>query len=338
MEKGFFVLNQKKNRKRFLKFCSYSMNLPALFKVFLYTSSMWLLIFFLFSPPSFASLGESECLSNLDRFPHFNFLSSLEAKLLKEGLIEGDPRGKLTKEATVYGEDDRKTVNISIYPYRTIGKMVHEKGSCSSALISPCHVLTARHCATSKSGEYQMKFGVGTFVSAKKVLEGKSKSYENDWAILKLEKSVGNELGWMPILTRTPDQLKDGKCKLGGYPSDINQGFDLMVDETATFKGDFSDWKHGAPPKEIKSFGKNMVQIKADAYLGNSGGPIFCMDKDGVANLVAVMSFVMGAPGGNAYLPEDSDFFSGAVASSSFAKQVKKMRQSDTCPEENELQ
>jgi hypothetical protein len=296
---------------------------------------MWILLALFFSNPSLASFGESSCVSREDIFPYSEYFSSLQKELKKRNLIEGDPRGKLSKEATVFGEDDRKKVNPNIYPFRTIGRLTSDKGACSSVLISACHILTARHCLNSSSKEYQVRFGEsgsGTSVAGKKVLEGKGKSVDDDWAVLKLEKSVGTDLGWMPVLSRTANQLKDGKCRLGGYPSDLNGGLDLMVDETATFKGDFSEWKHGDPPEEFKEFGKNMVQLKADAYLGNSGGPIYCMDDDGIAHVVAVMSFVMGAPGGNVYVPEDSDHFSGAVATSSFAKQVRKMREKDECP------
>jgi V8-like Glu-specific endopeptidase len=293
---------------------------------------MGLVFFIVFSIVAHATLGDSSCSSWDEPLPT-GFFRSIESKLVGYGYAHGDPRGTPRREATVFGLDDRKLVDIEIYPYRTIGKLFHEKGACSSALISPCHIITSRHCLNKNNNKYKIQYGSNEPVHAKTVLKGQGDNFEADWAVMKLERSVGTDLGWMPIRERTPKQLEGGKCRLGGYPGDINQGRDLLVDHGATFKGDFSTWKHGDPPPGWKAYGKHMVQLKVDAYLGNSGGPVFCMDKAGVANLVAVLSFVLGNPGGNTYVDEDSDQFSGAVATSSFAKTVNQFLEEDSCPE-----
>ncbi len=293
---------------------------------------MGFLLLTLFSVSTFASLGNSYCSGWEEALPS-GYFRSLGPKLIAHGYESGDPRGKPVREATVFGEENRVLADASIYPYRTIGKFYHDKGACSSALISPCHVLTSRHCMNPDNNNYRVQFGQRNFVTGTSVLQGKGKNFEADWAVVKLHHSVGKDLGWMSILPRTPKQLEDGKCRLGGYPADIDSGLNLYVDETATFKGDFSDWQYGDPPAGWKAFGKHMAQLKADAYLGNSGGPIFCMDSMGVAHLVAVMSFIMGNSKGNVYVDEDSDRYSGAVATSSFAKAVKKLLAKDSCPD-----
>lgn len=137
----------------------------------------------------------------------------------------------------VFGEDNRKEITQMDRPWMTIGKLIAGNGSyCTATLVSRDIILTAAHCIYEKGelikGElrfypaYGRNNGDYSLVTRKwSGTRNPDSNRSRDWAILKLEKSLGDKYGWMGVEGFDGDQLlKVRNYHLGGYSSDFRYG------------------------------------------------------------------------------------------------------------------
>ncbi len=128
--------------------------------------------------------------------------------------------------AAPFGKDNRVEQRSREYPFNTIGKL----GGCTGTLIGPDLVLTAAHCVvdekTLKLKTYVKEFALnlidGTALESSKIrfiwwgTKFPDADRKNDWALVQLEKKLGDTYGFLELSTEIQRQVT-----LIGYSSDF---------------------------------------------------------------------------------------------------------------------
>lgn len=187
---------------------------------------------------------------------------------------ERSSAGPLTN--SVIGADNRILVtNTAIFPWRSQNKIYvtfpnGKTYGCSGTLIQAKYLLTAGHCVYSKAdggwykkleaipglnGTYKPYGSVyGTYVrSYKGWTQSKSPNY--DIALVTLDKSIGNTVGWFGY--KYYSSINGVTAYISGYPGD---------------KGGTKQYYHYGP---ITSSNTYRVYYTIDTYSGQSGSGIY---------------------------------------------------------------
>jgi hypothetical protein len=245
--------------------------------------SLYLFLFFIY-PQAWARV--EDC--NLNKpAPEFGQLFSFSRQL--EAFSESN-FGTFSREAAVYGRDDRRPVRHQIFPYSAIGKLhftiedLNERGTvigtqkswCTASLVSQCHLLTARHCVQHQapllSGRgyvprrrytnhlFEDSRGRTHSIDSRQI--GPSDQPQDDFAFLRVASSrPGRELGYIGVLKKSSDQfLPFERFEALGFSADLNSGRVLLGDPRA----------QTVRPSQDPRF----LELRADTFGGASGGPI----------------------------------------------------------------
>ncbi|MFX1419157.1 MAG: trypsin-like peptidase domain-containing protein [Promethearchaeota archaeon] len=197
--------------------------------------------------------------------------------------------------------DNRTQISdTSIYPWSTICKLFitsadNNQFIGSGAILDEYHVLTCGHCV------YLHDYG--GWASEVKVVPGMAGTYEpfghaiatnyrtydawvqgemyqHDWAVITLDRTIGNLTGWMGRKTADPSSsIYTGVLHTAGYPGDLDFGnymyYDSDLGETAD---DYNHWfwmdtaggQSGSPVWQNDSGDLYILTINAYEYEGGT--------------------------------------------------------------------
>jgi glutamyl endopeptidase len=220
--------------------------------------------------PGFAGTGAAE-----------NGMAS-EATVESDGTFEGQPMGG----ESVIGADGRVQVtDTTQYPARAIGQieLIDSDGGsfiCTGWLIDPDTILTSGHCAYNPS-----PFGDAIIQSAQ-FFPGRNGSFDpyggcnvtdvfsrsgwringqakHDWAVMELDCTIGNTVGWLGYFALPGVNQLDGKTgRVEGYPGDKPYGTHWKMSGTMASRSD-----------------ANMIHYAIDTAGGQSGSPIMVANR-----------------------------------------------------------
>lgn len=214
------------------------------------------------------------------------------------------------EDKTAQSTKDRVVVRGADYPWRAIGRLqwagVGNRAHCTGALIGKKLVITAAHCLYNLYTEQWIKasqvhflagFDRGEFVDhsvAEKTMISpnfdpvkwnEDSNLPYDWALVYLEKPIGDEvgyLGWQPFSNKKSKITAANKSSLvlAGYPRD--RQYVLSLESSCI----------------IDSFdiSGNLFKHNCKLAHGDSGGP-FTIMKNGRLSVIGLNSAVIGENG-----------------------------------------
>ncbi len=141
----------------------------------------------------------------------------------------------LIEKANVYVGTSRAEMMATTKPWSAFGRMLNNGIAwCSATLVGPDLVMTAAHCVLDANGKllgglrFDAGYRRGKALASAGVIYIWSGAHigsdtNNDWAILKLDARIGDQMGWLGVLNMTNSQLVLlAGAGLVAYPGDKN--------------------------------------------------------------------------------------------------------------------
>jgi len=200
-------------------------------------------------------------------------------------------------DRVVSGDDNRVPMNNRDYPWSAVGRIVSEAADgsislCTGTLVAENVVLTNAHCAIASETQqlhkriaFQPNLINGAITNAddmawvQEVLLGTDFTESgndpdpNDWALLKLDRSLGDRYGTLRWQTLPSEVLlsKASRLNLVGYSGDFppdNPGETAGVHQGCSILDDADPfWVHDCDTTGGASGGPIMAEIEGDFYV-----------------------------------------------------------------------
>jgi len=211
---------------------------------------------------------------------------------------------EIEAQATSKAKDERVEIDRTSKEYQQMNAIgvVYPEGKQylgTGFLVDDCHVLTNAHVAFKESvagsNGVRVHFSVGhskvkgkqfeyTDIGGKVIEHGefssaRVKEENSDWAIIRLDQSIGKKVGFISIYQMDPDKMKNRPVITVGYPGDrTNNAKDL-----SKIYGDLS----------CKLLGMSVYGFEyhtCQATSGQSGSPVMDKGSDGKYYALAMIS------------------------------------------------
>jgi len=184
---------------------------------------------------------------------------------------------------TIFGPDQRIVYNSTAYPWRCVGRIETALGYGSGVMIGPRHVLTCAHVIDflSNGSTGWVKFSpmyyngpnatYGTANAIKTYYKYKVKGptidsteAKYDYAVIVLDRNIGNTTGWMGAKAYTDSWDGGAYWTHAGYPMDLTGAQRPIYQNSIALNGDNSTTDtHQA------------IYHQGDVWPGQSGGPFW---------------------------------------------------------------
>ena len=196
-------------------------------------------------------------------------------------LVRTVPEGKVippSRNKAKVGPDNRvRITNTTAWPHRALGALIvtYQDGKQfvgTGTLVNKHHVLTAGHLVYLKArggwvtsvqfnaaqDEANVPYG-SAFATRLITFKGWKEEglFEYDTGMLILDRDVGNQTGWMGLITTEDEDLSGHQVTVEGYPSD---------------KGGRQRWGASAPLHDVES---HLIKYDIFTALGESGAGVY---------------------------------------------------------------
>ncbi|TGY90513.1 trypsin-like serine protease [Marinicauda algicola] len=221
-----------------------------------------------------------------------------------------------------FGRDDRVVMDTSRFPWSVVGQI---NNACTATLIGPDILLTAAHCIEDETGRVDAS---GSFETAAALAGGArqarivdyltdprrprrgAEDEEDglDWALLRIDRALGEELGWVEPLALTrvysPAEITALRLWQAGYSWDTGTNLSGNTD-----------------CRIIEIYQDNTFAHECDTTQGDSGSP-FLVEEDGRWYVVGDDSTYRRVPDGpvmniavssEAWIDRYEDFAAGRI-------------------------
>ena len=169
--------------------------------------------------------------------------------------------------------------------------LLYARGEATAFLVSPCYAVTnyhavfgegsgprdaqTDHSVTLSLGDRSSGHGFRERVRAAPAFWGDFSEDRGgeDWAVLRLDRCVGAQIGWLDLTPRSPEAIGAGGLSIAGYPGDKDQAVLWRADGCGVT----------ARPQDVGLWSSDCA-----ASPGSSGSPVFLIE-DGGLKVVGIM-------------------------------------------------
>lgn len=221
--------------------------------------------------------------SNISMIEHNLITGEIEEKVYQENVNLTDTAMFLDPcmPSSIIGDDDREPIDYaSGMPAAAIGKLLisgpnGKTYGGTGFLVADDLVLTAGHCLDSDimgghATSIVFKAGLnpdGTYIAAANAHESylpaeweNNRNSDWDWALLRLDKSLGSTIGYINCRVETSPTGKS--CEIQGYAGDWSTGGNTGVTQVVGYGS-------------VLAHTTYKMYYNADTYKGMSGAPVF---------------------------------------------------------------
>ncbi len=179
-----------------------------------------------------------------------------------------------------FGRDDRFLVNTAQMPWRAVGLLTLQSGTCTASLVGPRLLLTAAHCVTEDGETISMpvsfqsglslgqKSGKALVVDAmfapdySDVTAEPGQGNGHDWALVTLDRDLGNVVGWLNIHLLDPSEMS--LIANGG----------LLVDQAGYSRDTGMNLSGNRGCRVTVAYPDSSILHECDTTFGDSGSPL----------------------------------------------------------------